>query len=261
MEEAAPKAEAAPEAAAKVAPTRRFPRVPTPVIVTLVGVGLSAWLIPAFTHQWDDRQKAQELKAAIVADMASATARALVGGQDNYYWPRPLISPKERGRLAANWERSSLTIEARMRAYLPQRVVEAWQVYAWLIDLYVGAGVPSPQAEAALKSAARSPAHLDRAAVQAAALVINTAGHPDNEGGLAPDFHLTHVFLKQEGYRGIADELRPHLAPADRGPQGNVEEVVSTLVAFQEELTREVLAAHATGYSTSSRDLLNDLLP
>jgi hypothetical protein len=33
------------------------------------------------------------------------------------------------------------------------------------------------------------------------------------------------------------------------------------LVMFQQELTREILAAHAAGYSTSTHDLIDDLLP
>ena len=35
----------------------------------------------------------------------------------------------------------------------------------------------------------------------------------------------------------------------------------SSLVAFQEEITRETLASHTTGYSTTKRDLVHDLLP
>jgi hypothetical protein len=37
--------------------------------------------------------------------------------------------------------------------------------------------------------------------------------------------------------------------------------VQSALLSFQEELTREVLAGHATGFGTRARDLLNDLVP
>jgi hypothetical protein len=74
MDEAAP-AEAG-AAAGKKRPLLR--RVPTSLIVTLLGIGISAWLIPAFTRQWDDRQKALELKVAVVAQIASATSQALV---------------------------------------------------------------------------------------------------------------------------------------------------------------------------------------
>src|SRR5215213_208236 len=64
-----------------VASERKRPllrRIPTSLIVTLLGIALTAWLLPAITRQWDDRQKAHELKATLAADLASATARSLV---------------------------------------------------------------------------------------------------------------------------------------------------------------------------------------
>jgi hypothetical protein len=61
---------------------RLLRRVPTSLVVTLLGIALTAWLLPAITRQWNDRQKAHELKAAVVAQIAAATARALTGGED-----------------------------------------------------------------------------------------------------------------------------------------------------------------------------------
>jgi hypothetical protein len=56
-------------------------RIPTSLVVTLLGITLSAWLLPAITRQWDDRQKAHELQAVLVANMASASAKALIAAQ------------------------------------------------------------------------------------------------------------------------------------------------------------------------------------
>src|SRR4051812_10469288 len=145
MTEAVPAERAA--AAEKKRPLLR--RVPTTFVVTLLGITLTAWLLPAFTRQWDDRQKAQELKAAIVADMAAATGAALVGGEA--IWaragqklPRDRVAARsslktgrsQRDSVADTWARSSLTIESRLRAYLPQQIVKAWQVYTWLVDRF-----------------------------------------------------------------------------------------------------------------------------
>jgi hypothetical protein len=70
--------EAAPEAGAAVEKKRPLlRRIPTPLIVTLLGIGLTAWLLPAFTRQWDDRQKAHEIKAALAFQIAAATADAV----------------------------------------------------------------------------------------------------------------------------------------------------------------------------------------
>jgi hypothetical protein len=35
------------------------------VLIPLLTVVLGAWLIPAFTRQWDDRQKARALQASV----------------------------------------------------------------------------------------------------------------------------------------------------------------------------------------------------
>ncbi len=48
------------------------------MFVTLLGIALTDWLLPAFTRQWDDRQKARELKAAVITQVAAATAAQLV---------------------------------------------------------------------------------------------------------------------------------------------------------------------------------------
>jgi uncharacterized membrane protein YcjF (UPF0283 family) len=74
MTEAAP-AEQAVEAEKK---KRLFHRIPTSLLVTVIGIALTAWLLPAFTHQWNDRQKAQQLKAALAAQIAAATSQALI---------------------------------------------------------------------------------------------------------------------------------------------------------------------------------------
>jgi hypothetical protein len=60
---------------------RRF-RVPTSVLVSLLVAILSILVGPAFARQWEDRQKARDLKAAIADQIATATARTVVTGID-----------------------------------------------------------------------------------------------------------------------------------------------------------------------------------
>src|SRR4051794_19460716 len=96
-----------------------FGRVPTSLVVTVLGVALTAWLLPAFTRQWDDRQKAQELKASIASQIAAATADALV------------LSKKEQRRAAA-FNRASLrsntasTLAFRRSESVASRLDDAW---------------------------------------------------------------------------------------------------------------------------------------
>jgi hypothetical protein len=284
--------ETTPEAGAAQEEKRRGGRwrlgVPTSVLVTFAGIALTAWLLPAFTRQWDDRQKAQELKAAIVADMASATARALVGGEAVWATPPRKV---DRAQIADDWARSSLAIEARLRIYLPKRIVTAWQIYTWMVDRFAGGG--RVQAEAALQSAAQSlldlapsdstsegvPTHvptptastdsghrgLDPGAVEAARKVLNW-GLKKGRNAKGPTFGPFRVH-SGEGTTQINTFfiVRDYVEGDRRGDGTEIAPysviVQSALVSFQEELTREVLAGHATGFSTSAQDLLNDLLP
>src|SRR3954467_7064097 len=61
---------------------RRRLRIPTSVFVTLLGIALTAWFLPAFTRQWDDRQKAHELKAALASQVAVATAKSMTRSRE-----------------------------------------------------------------------------------------------------------------------------------------------------------------------------------
>jgi hypothetical protein len=51
------------------------------MLVTFVGIVLSAWLLPAVAKQWDDRPKAQQLKVSLVGEIAAASATAIGNGE------------------------------------------------------------------------------------------------------------------------------------------------------------------------------------
>ena len=113
---------------------RGWPRVPIPVLVTVIGVGLSTWLIPAFTRQWDDRQKVGELKATLVAEIASATGRALIDA--HLASATPPGDRSLRGTIPGagrEWSVATLRIRARLQAYFGSAAVERWT----LISQYV----------------------------------------------------------------------------------------------------------------------------
>src|SRR5436305_1490816 len=58
--------EAAPAAAGVAAEKKRrlLRRIPTSVVLTMLGIALRAWLLPAISRQWVDRQKARDLDPA-----------------------------------------------------------------------------------------------------------------------------------------------------------------------------------------------------
>ena len=102
--------------------------IPKSVVLAVIGIGLSSWLIPAITRQWDDRQKAGDLKAALVAEMATATGRAVLDAQAFLLAPassRP--SPSENAASASEWAVAALKIRARLDAYFGPEAVDAWE--------------------------------------------------------------------------------------------------------------------------------------
>jgi hypothetical protein len=107
----------------------RVPHVPTSVILTLLGIALTAWLLPAFTRQWDDRQKERELKAALVSDIASATAETLIATTKEARALNEQIDgepvPFDPDRLDAVWLRNNVMLDAKLHAYFASSDVDA----------------------------------------------------------------------------------------------------------------------------------------
>jgi hypothetical protein len=113
---------------------RLWHRIPTPIVVAVLGIVVGSWLIPALTRQWDDRQKANEVRASVAYEAASATARALTDAQEASVaglWKgssRPSTSP-----AAKEWAVASLRIQARFQTYFGREALERWQ----LVSRYV----------------------------------------------------------------------------------------------------------------------------
>src|SRR3954468_5890330 len=98
--------DAAPAAGAAVEKKRRLlHRIPTSLVVTLLGIALTGWLLPAVSRQWDGRQRANELKAQIDLQIAAATAHALIGSRQLVRrWNDPASDPRTaRRNLRDDW--------------------------------------------------------------------------------------------------------------------------------------------------------------
>jgi hypothetical protein len=254
-----PTEDEAPEANVPAA-RRRWFQVPKAVLVTVAGLALSAWLFPALTRQWDDRQKEHELKAAVVADMASATARALVGGEAIWSGRRP--TKQGRSRIGDQWALSAIEIEARIRTYFSSSVVASWLVYSWAVDRFIDARHIS--AAAALQDAVNREVTLDpRVSDRAAQLLVLG----ENTDGPVPNFGLDPDSKTPNSDRTNLHKLSSMLAPDIRRYRGLPREIViwtaleKSLLGFEQAVADEILRSHATGFSTTRRDLLHDLMP
>jgi hypothetical protein len=256
--EAAPPAAGAPAAAAPVESVKRFRfrlRVPKAVLVTVLGFALSAWLVPAMTRQWDDRQKVHELKAGVVSEMASVSARALLGGQAVWSGEQP--TEREQTQVANGWGLSTIELAARLRAYFPRSVVTSWEVYAWAVDRFLNAR--SPSASAALEDAVHSGVPLDpRVADEAAQLLVLL---PD---GPAPSFGISKNMPRSD--RKNIPRLRKMLSPELKrhepsAPYAKWTAFEKQLLDLEQAVADQVLQSHVAGFSTTPRDLMHDLLP
>jgi hypothetical protein len=228
-------------------------RVPTSLIVTVVGIALTAWLLPAFTRQWDDRQKAHEVKAALLEDMASASARALLGG--DAYWSGRRV---DQERVADTWSRASLEMEARLRIYFAQNVVTEWQLYSWFVDRWDNGHHIAAKVD--LVSAWKS--GFSRLDPHVAKVIKNLFLINDSTGNTGASFHSSRHSIERPPLRTLRAGLGIHrdrwyLSPYP--PSAAAEEAM--LFRFEQAMGREVVNGHMAGYSTSTHDLVHDLIP
>jgi hypothetical protein len=216
---------------------RGLPRVPTPLIVTVLGITLSAWLLPAVTRQWDDRQKAHDLKAALVAEMAPATADALTDLPD-LSWRSARSHPTLKNFVAGyfttlpqerTWSQSSLTIEGKLRSYFGDGLGSEWRDYRTLVAL-------------ALVDASR----------HAPSIPVHTVSTD-------PEFATVHKEI--ERFQRALDKLASPDTLAYLEFQNSLDLLQTDLLSLEERIAADVLRSHVAGYSTTPGDFLHDLVP
>jgi hypothetical protein len=219
-------------------------RVPTSVFLTLLVAVLSILVGPAFARQWEDRQKARELKAAIADQIATATARTLSAG---VYVARAQQAEARRDRFVnarAFWRPASLRIEMNLKAYFPAAMADEWKQLVLDIDDFL------------LNVCARAspPGQPFKSDLTASSRRDNIAAWFDSSSKLRPLprilQNLTPSEIAHDATRGNAE---------DRAVV--VEAGGEWLFAKTDKMAAVLFDAHPAGFSTSRRDLLGDLLP
>jgi hypothetical protein len=223
-------AESARESAPPKAVRSRWWWLPRTLLLTLFGAALSAWLIPAFTRQWQDRQKEREIKVALVSDIGDSSSDALVTSQyvANRAFPGG-NGQAEYNRFSLDWARRSAQIEAKLRAYFPdQQLVDDWREYAIVVqnDFY-----------------------------------LLTGG-----SGKAGAVQTVRQYLEStpEGSEAIAGVNWKRLRSLNFNDQSAVDDyvlVTGQLLDGKERLIRAILNANAEGFSTTGSDFIDDLTP
>ncbi|MDQ3876496.1 MAG: hypothetical protein M3322_13290 [Actinomycetota bacterium] len=223
--------------------------MPTAVVVTVVGAALTAWLIPALTRQWQDQERARELKAAIVTRIGRDTAEALVVSsfiangrfEPNRRTDRPFRVPmKLFNNLDLSWERNRREIEAQLEAYFPEtEIVSEWRSYSELVrDTY--------WLITDRRYLRKSTVRRLREWISGKRCDIASLLEPFDEPKSDPE--------KNKELTGRCKGLR-------RSPRNNYSFVARELLGAKSMVTEEILRADPVGLSTDASDFFDDLLP
>jgi hypothetical protein len=235
------------------APKRRRRRlhIPTSVALTLGGAILTVLILPAFTRQWDDRQKARELQAALAQDVAASTAKAVGDALAVLTGSESRNAPA----LAGEWERVRSRLEATLRVYYPPSVIARWY------------------------ETSENVADLHRIAPDCRKLVVSAVGKPryygiSFEGELA--FYLTDLFYERSaGYyrepagaydrsRGQAEKYAKWVIDVRnvRPPLDFLATLLRRLYTRKVDRTlRDIMETTPQSFSTTRVDLIRDILP
>jgi hypothetical protein len=218
-------------------PRRRLPaNLPKTVVVTASITLATAWLFPALSRQWQDRQKARELTAALVTRIGRETSQALITSDFLSSERLPSTSPGRFNQEAFNeldlaWRTSSSEIDAQLQAYYSQDVVQHWQHYALLVQHAYFLPTPDRRQRMETLEELRKyvPARFDTKTLdRVKSPWIARTGHVAGSTNTA-----VLAYLK----------------------------VTAALLDEERELIQEILDDHPEGFSTRPRDLAHDLLP
>jgi hypothetical protein len=211
--------------------------LPKTVLVTASITLATAWLFPALSHQWQDRQKARELTAALVARIGKDTSQALI--TSDFLSSERLLPSTSPGRfnqeafneLDLAWRTSSAEIDAQLQAYYSQAVVRHWQRYASLVQhAYF---LPTPdryQRPGTLKELRKYlPARFDSQTLD----------------------RLRSPWIAKTG----------RVTGSTSGAVLAYLKVTAALLDEERELISQILDDHPEGFSTRPQDLAHDLLP
>jgi hypothetical protein len=223
---------------------RRGFRAPTSVVLTLSVAVLSIVVGPAFARQWDDRQKARDLKAAIADQIATATVRTVDAGVDVARAQEVEARRRHIARARALWRPASLRVEMKLRAYFPASMAAEWERFVldiddFLLNVCAKASPPGKALQSDLTDA-------DRRANIAGWFEASSRREPLPEG------------LRSRSFGEIAGNATGQDAESRADVVADGAEL---MFSKTDKMTAALLDAHPAGFSTSRRDLLRDLIP
>jgi hypothetical protein len=235
-----------------------------PLAITALSALAATLLLPAFTNQWQDRQRERDLKTDLATSLDELTTRTVIAARfviDRRFReaqttearkaeltaapPRQRLRARRAYRLAlekerdaaaasyiqllADWLVTRSVIRSKLSAYYPSEDIAAeWERYADHITLYIrlASSASTPQDKGAYIFV------LEKFLQESPGTWRVLVGEPRQ---LSRDKYLAYV---------KADAL-----------------LGEGLLTEKNNLARRVLDSHVAGFSTGMRDLLKDLTP
>ena len=258
MEESRPAAAEPEQTAAqegKPPRTRRRLHVPTSVLVTILVAAFSVWVAPAFTRQWEDRQKVRELRAAFAEEIATATAAALSGGREAARRSTEIEGQGGRrallGPVRLSWDVSLLRIEMKLRAYYPPAVADQWSEFATDVRQFLQICLLT------------GPATTEDEGIFLRGEIARTLPRIVEGRELLRDYFQSAEqpvprITQSQADRALAAELTD---PSWSMRQSGLELLRAMLLSKAQAATTALFSAKPGDFSTTRSDLLRDLLP
>lgn len=209
---------------------------------------MSAWLLPAVTRQWDDRQKARELKASLITEIASGTANALLASGQSI--SQALGTPPRGDHRAgsAAWIRTSFRIDAQLGAYFPGPVRLLWSDYSSYMGQFL-----TIAAQISPRLAVRSGILVKQQPTASAYGDLTDSDYT----ALSDTFYNLNE-LKRALRRYARNPRGPHRAQA---VANDFQSVAVAMHFFEDDVDAAILAGRPISYSTTWSDFLHGLLP
>jgi hypothetical protein len=220
-------------------------QMPASLFVTLLIAVMTVVVGPALVRQWDDRQRARDLKAATADQIVIATVRTLNAGVKASQAPNPTIREQRFQGVTDSWDAASIRISLKMRAYFPNNVINAWFQFKDDINVFLVVCKDvslkySDSREASRRRAIEEwviqnkPRQLDLTTDLQAASLLSLPPHEISlliTGGDA-SYRTSFLSLAKDWMQTKTDEM-----------------------------TAVMLTAHPAGFSITRSDLLRDMVP
>jgi hypothetical protein len=235
-----------------------------PLAVTAFSVLAASLLIPALTNQWQDRQKARDLKTDLATSTDELTTRAVIAARINidrrFREAQATDARKEELERASGPQRQRARTAYRVAVEKERDAVaasnielfEEWLVTRSVIRSKLAAYFPGSTLAAEWEEYANHVTFYIRLASSASTRLFKREYIKE----LA-------AFLNESPERWIALENDPrHLSPDAYGAYVVADGRLSdSVLRAKNDLVRRVLDAHIAGFSTNWSDLLKDLVP